>query len=127
MARIQRLHLKRKVSWLDLTLWQHKTRKIPEDTCPPVAWRAEKGHVRSFENLAFLCCFLGGLLGVSSFRKATPEAGGAASRQQWWGHTRYRDVNIAPHQSLEGINRWVLCIIWRSAQTVETQSDCYFG
>ena len=84
-----------------------RTRKIPEDTCPPVAWRAEKGQVRSFENLAFLCCFLGGLLGVSSFRKATPEAGAAASREQSWvlDHTRYRDVNIAAHQLLEGIKR----------------------
>ena len=36
-----------------------RTRKIPEDTCPPVAWRAEKSQVRSFDNLAFLCWFFG--------------------------------------------------------------------
>ena len=85
-----------------------RRRKIPEDTCPPVAWRAEKRVTLDLLKIKLFCVgFLGGLLGVSSFRKATREAGAAGSREQSWvlDHTRYRDVNIASHQLLEGIKR----------------------
>ena len=58
--------------------------------------------------IELFCVFLGGLLGVSSFRKAF-HARSRCSRVTraivGLGDTRYRDVNIAAHQLLEGINR----------------------
>ena len=135
----------------------------------PIIWKNTWGYLSTSRmeswnkiglEIGDICIFshlgVGGLLGVSSFRKATPEAGAGGSQRcvdtlvrfpnlenlgTWLVDTRYRDVNIAAHQLLEGIKRWVLCSwlcvfvfvyltlrisrVFRFCQKV--LCNCYFG